>query len=374
MPSFPPLRPGRRAWLQANVARLGRATVAAAVGGGVAAAWANHGAAKTAVPALWPVVLATPGPGSAVSAIPELALRTGADRAEGLALRLKFTGGGGIAIREILNGNAQCGVFGITAAMHENLHGAQLVALAAVEQRAPLSLMVRSDLSSQVRQVADLRGRVVGVHSNSATTMTNGQQVLTLLLRQHGLAAAEVRVVAAGQSWDTQSAALRSRLVDAVVSEEPFGQRMAQEGLAFALVRLGLADQAVGLPGEGFLRGALIAPRALVQEQPELAKRLVRMVQRTLAWRRAHSTEQIVAMLGLQGAERSAFAAMLQRYPQQFSDDGRFSEAQLRQTEQFFRESESLAPAASQPGRAPAAQLGQLPAALVVDTWAGRKP
>ena len=52
-------------------------------------------------------VLATPGRGSSVSTIPEAALRIGADRAEGLALRLRFTGGGGIAIRDLYSGNAQ---------------------------------------------------------------------------------------------------------------------------------------------------------------------------------------------------------------------------------------------------------------------------
>ena len=87
-----------------------------------AGAWAlswRFGALRAAE--LPPVVLATPGPGSSVSTIPELAVRIGADRAEGLALRLKFTGGGGIAIREILSGNAQFGVFGLSAAMNGRL-------------------------------------------------------------------------------------------------------------------------------------------------------------------------------------------------------------------------------------------------------------
>ncbi|OYV00722.1 MAG: hypothetical protein CFE45_07910, partial [Burkholderiales bacterium PBB5] len=312
----------------------------------------------------WPVVLATPGPGSAVSAIPELAQRLGADREAGLALRLKFTGGGGIAIREILSGNAQCGVFGITAAMHENLRGPQLVALAAVENRAPLSLMVRPELKGRVRSVADLTGRVLGVHSNSMTTTTNGQQFMVALLRQHGLTMDAVRVVAAGQSWDTQSAALRSGLVDAVISEEPFGLRMEQAGLAFALVRLGLPAQPLGLTGEGFLRGALMATRALVSSHPELAQRLVQMVQRTLAWRRSHSVEELVLKLGLTGAEAQAFGAMLHRYPQQFSADGRFSAAQMAQTDAFFQDSSA--------GQPDAARLRV--ADMLVDTWAGRAP
>ncbi|OYU68459.1 MAG: hypothetical protein CFE45_42635, partial [Burkholderiales bacterium PBB5] len=314
--------------------------------------------------ALLSAVLATPGPGSSVSTIPELAVKLGADRAEGLALRLKFVGGGGIAIREVVSGNAQFGVFGISAAMNENLRGPRLVALAAVEDRVPLSLMVRADLKGQVRKVSDLLGRAVGQHSNSATTVTNGQQFFNLLLRQNGLAPDAVRTVAAGQSFETQADALRSGLVDAVMSEEPFGLRLEQEGLAFALVRLGLPDSPLGLPGEGFLRGTLIGSAEVVETQPQLAQRMVRMVQRTLAWRRGRAAEEVAATLGLAGGEARAFTAMLRQYPRQFSGDGRFSEAQIEQTERFFRESA---------GPAPEAQRYRV-ASMIVDRWAGRKP
>jgi hypothetical protein len=55
---------------------------------------------------------------------------------------------------------------------------------------------------------------------------------------------------------------------------------------------------------------------------------------------------------------------MLRQYPRQFSDDGRFSEAQIEQTERFFRESS---------GMAPESQRYRM-ASMIVDRWAGRKP
>lgn len=310
------------------------------------------------------LILATPGPGSAVSTIPELAVKIGADRAEGVALRLKFVGGGGIALREVLSGNAHFGVFGVTAAMNENLREPRLVALSAVENRAPLSLMVRAGLAGQVRRIEDLRGRVVGIHSNSLSTTTNGQQFLNLLLRQHAMPTDSVRLVAAGQSWETQSSALRGQVVDAVVSEEPFGLRMEQEKLAYPLLRLGLADGHAPLPGEGFLRGSLIAQRSLVETQALAAQRMVKVISRTLAWRKAHSAQETVAALGLVGVEAQAFLAMLKQYPQQFSDDGKFSEAQIQQTDTFFRESAGQSPQS----------LGYRLADMIDARWVGRKP
>lgn len=309
-------------------------------------------------------VLATPGPGSSVSLVPELAQKIGADRAEGLQLRLRFTGGGGIAIRELYSGNAQFGVFGLSAAMNENLDGLRLVAIAAVEDRVPMTLLVRQDLKAAVREVADLRGRTVGVHSNSLQTATNSQQALNLMLARAGLKPDDVRIVAAGQSWEPQLAALKSRVADALISEEPFGLRMEQEGAAFALLRLGLPGRNVGLPGEGFLRGTLMTTPALLAAEPALAERVVRTVRRTLAWLHGHTPDDVVAALGLSGAEAVALRTMRQHYPNQFSSDARFSEAQLAETERFFVASS---------GHAPAASRLRL-ATMLDDRWAGRKP
>ncbi len=347
----------RRAFLQAvRAVAPATAAVVAAMGANVPAAAAPDAPIDA--------VLATPGPASAVSMIPELAVKIGADRAEGVALRLKFVAGGGVAIRELASGNAQFGVFGLPAAMKENLAGPQLVALAAIEDRTLLSVMVRSDLRDRVHRIEDLRDRVLGVHSNSLATSTTGQQFLVLALRRHQVPPETVRFIAAGQSWDTQSSTLRGRLADAIVSEEPFGLRLAQEGLAFPLLRIGHPDDPRTLPGEGFLRGTLIATAGLVSARPELAGRLVRVMQRTLAWRREHTPQQVVQALGLEGAEAGAFESMLRQYPQQFSPDGRFSAAQLAQTEIFFRESA---------GRTADAEAYRVES-MVVDRWAGRKP
>jgi len=55
---------------------------------------------------------------------------------------------------------------------------------------------------------------------------------------------------------------------------------------------------------------------------------------------------------------------MLSQHPQQFSADGRFSEAQIAQTELFFRES----------GSGSAAERAFKAHSMLVDRWAGRRP
>jgi NitT/TauT family transport system substrate-binding protein len=277
---------------------------------------------------------------------------------------LKFVSGGGVAIRDILSGNAEFGVFGVPAAMKENLAGPRLVALAAIEDRVLLSIMVRSDLKDKVRRIEDLRGRVIGVHSNSLSTRTTGQQFVDLVLRQAQVSPDSVRYVAAGQSLESQSNTLRGKLADAIVSEEPFALRLARDGLAFPLFRIGHPGDPGTLPGSGFLCGALIAQPVLVETRPELAQQMVRVIQRTLAWKRDHTPQEVVAALGLAGEDRQDFLEMLQQYPQQFSPDGKFSTAQIAQTDRFFRESD---------GNSAEASRYEL-ASMLIDRWAGRKP
>lgn len=311
------------------------------------------------------VAVSVPGPGNSVSMPLELAAKTGLDRSTGVALRLRFVGGGGVALQDLLSGNAQYAVFGLPAAMNHNLgSGPRVVALAAVDDLPLYTLMVREDLRAAVRSVADLRGRTIGIHSNSLATRTTSHQLLDLILRSHGVPLDSVRYVAVGQSWQTQSAALRSDAVDATMCDEPFGTRMALERLAFRLFSTGVPADAVRTPGAGFLRAALLARRDTAEAAPDVSARMVELVRRTLARIAELGPEGTSAALELApGPERDAFIEVFRRYPRQYSRDGRFSAVQLRETEVFFR--------VSLQGDPRAAAFGV--DSMVVDRWAGRK-
>ena len=334
--------------------------------GGVSAALALPTAtislAQTA--AATPVTLSVPGPGNSVSTPLEFAVKLGLDRAEGLALRLRFVGGGGVAIKELLSGNTDFGVFGLPAAMGTNVGERRLVALAALDDLPLYTLMVRADLAGSIKSVADLKGRVIGIHSNSLSTKTTSHLLADLVLRTHNVAPDSVRYIAAGQSWETQSAAFISKTVDASMCDEPFGTRLAEERLAFQLFSTGNPADARTTPGAGFLRATLIARADLVSARAGLAERMVKVVQRALAELARRTPEQIADVLELPAAERKAFVAVFRKYPRQYSTDGKFSTAQLRDTEAFFR--------ASTAGDAAAQRFAV--DSMLVDRWAGRKP
>lgn len=332
--------------------------------GAVSGALVLPKAASGQTAAATPVSLSVPGPGNSVSMPMELAVKLGLDRAEGIALRLRFVGGGGVVIKDLLSGNADFGVFGLPAAMDTNVAQPRLVALAALDDLPLYTLMARAELAGAIKSVADLKGRVIGIHSNSLSSRSTSHLLAELVLRNHGVAPDSVRFIAAGQSWESESAAMISKVVDASMCDEPFGTRLADEGLAFQLFSTGNPADAARTPGAGFLRASLIARPDMVAARAGLAERMVRVVQRTLAELARRSPEQVADALELAGMERKAFLAVFKKFPRQYSRDGKFSTAQLRETEIFFR--------ASTAGNAAAQRYAV--GTMIVDRWAGRKP
>ena len=109
---------------------------------------------------------------------------------------------------------------------------------------------------------------------------------------------------------------------------------------------------------------ALHGLRDRVEANPAGAERMVRVLQKALRWMATHTPEQIVDQLALTGETRTAMLTVLRKNSRQYSRDGRFSAAQLSETETFFR--------ASNPDN-PAAQRLAIDS-MVLDRWAGRKP
>lgn len=309
--------------------------------------------------------LAVPGPRNSVSLPLELAQRLGLDRTAGLPLRLAFVGGGGVAIQELRARNVEFAVFGLPTLLRANLLGGpRMVALAAIADLPLYTLVVRSDLRGSVRRVADLAGRTLGVHSNSLQTRTTSHQLAEYLLRRHGVDMNRVRIVAAGQSWETQSSMMLARSIDASMCDEPYATRMEAEGLAFKLFCTGEAADAASVPGTGFLRAVLVAMAERVEAAALRAERAVRLVQRTLHWMAEHSADELASALQLEGQERSSMLAVARAYPRQYSRDARFSNAQLAETETFFR--------ASNPDLQAQGPLRW--SDMIDDRWVGRKP
>jgi NitT/TauT family transport system substrate-binding protein len=294
----------------------------------------------SAADSLRQVVVAVPGPG-ALSYLPVYLIpRIGADTAEGLATSIQFTDGGGKALEALTLGNAGVAVAGMPAAMDARLNGAPVVTFAAVNDLPMFVLMARAGLEATLRSPADLKGRIVGVNTSAAGARTTSRQLAELVAQVHGVDPRELRILSAGQSWATQSAALRGGTVDALMGDEPFASRLKREGSVYFLFNLGDPLDAARLPGAGFLHAAAHVRSETVQRDPELPAAFARALRRSLAWLATHRPHEVTHALGLtDGAERDSLEAALAANPRAFSRDGRLSARSLAETEEFFRAS-----------------------------------
>lgn len=311
------------------------------------------------------VVLSVPGPHSLSYLPADLISKIGADREEGIEVQLLYTGSGSVALSNMTNRNADFAVAGLPAVLSLRANGGKAVGVAAVGDVPSSVLAVRSELKNQVRRFADLKGKVIGVSTSALSSKSTTQQLLEILLQSDGISPDMVRIVPAGLSWADQSALINSRMVHAIMGTEPFASRLRAENKVFFLAHLADPDIAVKVPGVGYLHATLATRPDLIDRDPQMVAKMVRIVHRTLQWIASHSPEEMVEKLEIpDSVERATLLECLKKYPQIFSKDGAFSSKQLQETEIFFR--------ATAAHHFPTQSLTA--ESVVTDKWAGRRP
>ncbi|MEI6413417.1 MAG: ABC transporter substrate-binding protein, partial [Pseudomonadota bacterium] len=256
---------------------------------------------------------------------------------EGLELRLKHVEGGGLAVKDTISHNSDFSVVGFPAIMSLKAHGGDLVGVAAVSDVPQFVLIVRAALRDQIKRIADLKGRVVGVHTSAVNAKTVAQQLLELLLQADGLQAQDARVISTGQNWIKRTAMLDSGQVDAIVAEEPFASTLLAAGKVFFLVNLAEPDTTHHIPGTKFLHAALVTRPDVLAKDPEKVRRLINALRRSLQWIASHTPLELVDRLQItEILERENILLCLKKYPRLFSQDAQFSNQQIEETNRFF--------------------------------------
>ncbi len=310
------------------------------------------------------IVVSAPGPRN-ISYLPiDLIPAIGADKEEGVALSILNTGGGGVALNNLVTKNADFAVAGVPAALSLKANGGAVVVIAPVNDAPLFVLMVRSGLKGEVKRIADLRGKVIGVNTGTKTSKTTSQQLGELLLKSAGVPVDAVRIVPAGQSWVEQSSLMITGAADAVVGDEPFASRLQEDGKVFFLAHLAQPETVKGIKGVNFLHAALETRPDVIANEPAKVEKMVRMVKKSLAWMASHTPEQVVDALEVKDEdERASLIRALKKYPRAFSRDGKFSTAQIKETDVFFQSSLEKG--------APGNDLSL--ESLLSDRWAGRR-
>ena len=284
------------------------------------------------------ISLASPGPAS-FSYLPiDLIKIIGADQAEGVDLDVRYFGGGPLAAKEMLDGNSDFAALGMSALATFHANGKDVRSIVSLSRAPTYVLSVRSDLRKSIKKIADLKGRVIGVHSSGRNNKSTSQQLAEFMLIRAGISPDSVNYLPAGQSYEEQRAALTSGAIDALMGEEPFSTRMKEEGLVYILSDLlepNAARQALGGP---FLYVQIATRGSVMTQQPEKVKRMVAIMRRTLQWISTHTPDEIARALAGNGAgnQRSS-GALIARVKPAFSPDGVFRREEVTTVERFFQ-------------------------------------
>jgi NitT/TauT family transport system substrate-binding protein len=295
-------------------------------------------------------ILAVPGPGP-LSYLPVyLAKALGADREEGLELKLRYFSNGPLAMRDLMNNNSDFMAIGMPAIAAGRADGLPLVAIGQLSQSAMFVLLLRSGLKDKVHNLAQLKGKGMsigtaqGIASNTSTQRSQGYMLTEYLLRRSGLNPKDpkdVQFISAGQTREAQASSLASGAVDVLMGDEPFASELVQKGIAVRLVDLYPPKQSRELIGGTLIHATVATREDIYTQHPETVKKIQLMFDRTLQWMSKHSAQEVVDKLtGQPGFESAAqnklVADKLQHNPGMFTKHIAWNPEGLATTESFF--------------------------------------
>jgi len=168
---------------------------------------------------------------------------------------------------------------------------------------------------------ADLRGKTVGVSSVGSPS----QFYLTYLLARAGVQPADVSTATVGMGATAMAALERGQVDAAVLFGSAIPAFLARKPNAVILADTRTPEGLrAAFQVDDYPASCLLARRAWLDANPQAAKKMARAVERSLAWIREHSAEEILARVPASGDPAAELAAIRLAKPM-YSVDGRFN-------------------------------------------------
>src|SRR5499425_3928021 len=139
---------------------------------------------------------------------------------------------GGKSIAALIGGSADFAANALEHAIKAKVQGKDLVYVYSSTRLPGFGLAVASTQKGEIKSVADLKGKLIGVSGIGAASHV----LLDYILKKHGVDPKDVKVVAVGLS--TFQPALEGGKIVAGMAGEPFFSRMIAKGTAFSLGNL----------------------------------------------------------------------------------------------------------------------------------------
>jgi NitT/TauT family transport system substrate-binding protein len=196
---------------------------------------------------------------------------------------------GGKSIAAVIGGSADFGANALEHAIKAKVQGKDLVYVFSGTRLPGFGLVVGSAHRHEIKSVADLKGKTVGVSGIGVASHV----LLDYMLKQAGVDPKDVKVVAVGLS--TFPPALEGGKIVAGMAGEPFFSRLVAKGTAFSLGNMStLKDTQAILGGEYAFAGAITRPD-VIQKRPHVVQKVVTALVKASAFIQTRTPEDIAA-------------------------------------------------------------------------------
>ena len=251
---------------------------------------------------------------------PKLAENLGYFKAEGLDVELQSQQAGVDAENELLAGAVQAVVGYYDHSIDLQSKGKEVQSITQLLVVPGGMEMVRSDLATQVRSMADLKGRTLGVTGLGSSSSFLAQY----LASRNGLKTSDYSMLPVG-AGNTLIAALKQKRVDVVWTTEPTTSMLLASGEAKVLVDMSSAEGTRVALGGLYPASAVYVQRAWLQSHKAEAAKLARAFVNTLKYIQTHSAEEIADKMPADyyGGNKKLYVQALKASLPMYSPDGK---------------------------------------------------
>jgi len=198
---------------------------------------------------------------------------------------------GGKSIAALISGSADFAANALEHAIKAKVQGKDLVYVFSSTRLPGFGLVVASSQRGEIKSVADLKGKPVGVSGIGVASHV----LLDYMLKRNGVDPKDVKIIAVGLS--TLPPALEGGKIAAGMAGEPFFSRLVAKGTAFSMGNMStLKETQAILGGEYAFSGAITRPD-VIQKRPQVVQKVVTALVKASYFIQTKTPEEIVAAI-----------------------------------------------------------------------------
>ncbi len=287
----------------------------------IAAAVPCTAAAQPAAPEKPDIALAVGGSISQMNKVAyAVALNKGFFKEEGLNVSSSAFASGTAALQALVGGSADVAELAYEHTLRMQTKNIGLTCLIAFGRYPGNVLIVRKSLEGSVKDIADLKGKVIGVSAPGSST----QNFVVGLMERAGLPWKSATYVSVGTGSSAVAAMRTGRELDALVNLDPAITELVSKGEAFILADSRTAEGSAGAFGGGYLADCLTVKTEFLRANPNTAQAITSAIVHAMQWLKTASIGDIMAILPKEyyRADEAVYRVSLQQNLAAFTWDG----------------------------------------------------